>query len=286
MDVQNSIESKTNDLNFDRDKAKTTLSCILSEIFSKTMTYAEAQRLTGTDRGNIQRASQGKTLLNANAASTIIKKAYNTRSLYDIASFLKGCNHLHAYFSKELGEEYTNSNFESKDQTLRLINAIDDNITRKIFCLLYSKNKLRIETLIDLFGKNETLKSITKLEEQSIVIYHKEISIVEMPDPITSTDFAFNKKMLTLMSDNLNQSSIKSDKSLYGWDSILISDHQERLLYNEFLLFREKIFKLIENFENSNVKEKNKFVDFTLTYSNSFKYKEYKKSSSDKGLLQ
>jgi len=73
MDIveNNLVEDKT--ISFDREKAKETASKILNSIIPSKMTLSEASRLTNNDPGNLKRAKDGETLLNAKAFTMIVK---------------------------------------------------------------------------------------------------------------------------------------------------------------------------------------------------------------------
>lgn len=266
--VENNLENFPNKP-FDREQAKNTASKILSSIIPSKMTLSEASRLTNNDPGNLKRAKDGETLLNAKAFTMILKKSYILRSTNEVAHLIDGCPHLHNYLVKELGEEYTNPNYSSDTQSIKLVSAIDDNITRQIYAILFSKKKVTTSVITQLFGEKEGFAAIKKLENNNVAIYHSSIGIVELKEIEPSTNIAFNKKNLSLISETISQDSLRQKDALYGWDSVFLTDAQEKEFYDMLKDLREKIVKKIKEFEQVPIENRTILADYSLVYSKS-----------------
>lgn len=269
MDIveNNLAEDKT--ISFNREKAKETASKVLNNIIPSKMTLSEASRLTNNDPGNLKRAKDGETLLNAKAFTMIVKKGYALRSVNEVEQHIYACPHLHSYLKKELGEEYTNPYFEPDSRAIRLLTAIDDNITRKIYGLLFTKKKIFTNELIDLFGRQEVEKSLNKLANQKIITIHETLGIIEMTEELSSSNFVFNKKNIALISDDLNQEILDSKKGIFSWDTVLLSEKQEYAIFQMFCEFRSTVLQKIREFEQEPIETRTKFVDYSVIYANS-----------------
>lgn len=211
------------DFKFERKIAKSTQSNVLNKIFPDKMSYSQAEKETGTDKANIQRATKGHSLLNAAAFSKILVKAYSLRSVYEVRNHISNCIHLHHYLEKELGDIYKNPNYQNKGIDYALANTVTDAISKEFYALLYAHKKINGIVLKSLYGEEKANELIFIFSKYNVIKYHKAIDIVEFLEDMVTTSFLHNKKQLEIIASNCSELEQANEKAIYAQDTILIS---------------------------------------------------------------
>ena len=268
---------------FDREKAKDSQRRILSEFLPHRLSYAEAERITGTSRSNIKRACDGESLLNAESFAKVICANYKLNHYANVRLYLENDSDLDQYLANELGDEYLNNKSGDEKTTYNLISAIDCPTTRKLYGFLWAKNRANIEDLHLLLGEKESERAISKLEKYSVITVHRPLGVIELNQNMTSDRFAYFKSQVKLVSENLDEAKVEENLSCYSQDIVLISKKNENRLYDFLLQKRSEIVKFVSELEHDeSVKERSELVEYSLVYN----HLESINDANSKGVIQ
>ena len=255
----------------DKEIAKKTLSNVFEKIFPALMSFGQAEKLSETSKSNIQRAAQGQTLLNARAAAMIIKSAFKVRTLFEVRSFILDCPQLNLYFQQELGEEYSNPEYKSKEVSWNVTNSIITHNTRKVYGLLYTHKHLSKDILATFLGENETQLILNNLEKHKIITYDRKFEMIHFNEGMVTSSFLHNKIQLELIASEIDDESIKKGEAIYGQDIILMTPEDAKQFLSMNDTNDQKNFEFIRHSENKNIQERTTMVDYSLIVNTKWK---------------
>lgn len=251
---------------FDRDIAKATQARILSKIFPRKMSYSQAEREAGTDKANIQRAAKGNSLLNAPAFSKILVKAFSLRSTYEIRNHIFNCLHLNNYLEKELGEVYTNKNFQNRSADYALLNTVIDPISKEFYALIFAHKRINGAVIRSLYGDDKAEELISTFSKYNVINYHEKIDVIDFSEEMISSSFKHNKDQLSIIASNINENSLDNGKLIYGHDTPLLSTknkdkamlklHELVQEYNEFIASLES--------QETSLEERTEMIEYSI----------------------
>ena len=226
---------------FNREIAKSSMSKILSKIFPALMSYGMGEKVSNTNKSNLQRATKEATLLNALSFSKIIVSAYSLRSTYEVRNHISGCKHLGRYLEDELGELYTDQNHQDKMIDYALLNTVTDSASKELYGLIYARKRMNITTLEMLYGKDLAESLITKFLKYDIATYHESLNSIVFNEKMVSSGFAHNKNQLEITASNISEAKINNKEAVYGHDTLLLDKDGVETFLNSFTnLVQEK----------------------------------------------
>lgn len=239
--------SKRDEKKRKHENAKNSQKKILSRVFPEIMSFSEAQKITGTSLTNISNAAKGNSLLNAKALAKILKVGFNFKHTAEISSLLRNEDaDLENYLCEKLGREYTDVNYSKSEYTENLLSAVDDEDAQLFYSILYSKEKVSTNVIVELFGKRKATFLIELFVENDIIFYHKPLKLVQFNKNATSTNLTFVKRQMSLIVQSLNTKGL-TDKDQYQYDTDLLTQNSAIEAYNEIKRHRNKMSDIFTN---------------------------------------
>ena len=239
--------SKRDEKKKKHENAKNSQKKILARIFPEIMSFSEAQKITGTSLTNISNAAKGNSLLNAQAFAKICKIGLGLKHTAELSSLLASEDgDLENYLQEKLGREYTDVNYSKSEYTENLLNAVDDEDAQLFYSILYSKEKISTNVIIELFGARKANFLIELFSENDIIVHHKELKLVQFNKNATSTNLTFVKRQISLIVQSLNAKGL-TNKDQYQYDTDLLSENGAIEAYDEIKRHRNKMSDIFTN---------------------------------------
>ncbi len=253
---------------FDRELAKEAMAECLNMVIPKYLSFAECGRLTGTSTSNIKRAHSKESLLNARAFVDILKSGLKLRSTYAVMSVVENSADLHSYLSKEIGEEYTNPNYENSQNVLGLIESLKTPIAQQIYSILCTVGNVKLRPLFSIYGVDEVNKVVKSLSRAGFIIVHNMLETIELPQVVDSQNLTYNKNQMLLIIESLEAELLDSKRAHYAWHSTLATKEQEDKFYALSLKFRQELLELVAEIESTPGHLRTNLFTYVLAYAN------------------
>lgn len=250
---------------FDREQCKKDLSKELSLIISNKMPLSEAAKISNTAISNISRAKDGKSLLNAAAIISITKKAYSLKTNNSVLSYYNLKSNIGSYLYSELGSDFFKKENLDPSRTLRLLHSLSDKEAQSIYSIIYDLKNTTIHHLQSFFDTQTLFNRLEKMENNNIIQWDKERSIVSLIEKHSSEDLTFIASQMSIIVNELL--TTKYENMLFAYDTVYLSPESKNELEKMYKEQRNSFFnRMLELSEQDKPDSKTEVVKFQSSF--------------------